>query len=91
MRNKSATEEQLSELHAELARQLKEAIQGEPVVVDDVVVGKKYNAAALREARQFLTDNNITATLDSKPLKNLVDALPSFEDDPAYESTRYPQ
>ena len=82
MTTKKATEQQLSELHAELAGIFKQAIQPEPIVVVGEVVGQKYNAANLNAARQFLKDNNITSTLDSKPMADLVDSLPSFQDEP---------
>lgn len=78
-----ASEKELSSLHAELASILKESIQPEPILNGEgEVVGKKYNAAALNAARQFLKDNNITSTLDSKPVADLVDSLPSFEGEP---------
>jgi len=82
MTQKKATEQQLSDLHAELAGMLKEAIQPEPIVVDGEVIGKRFNAANLNAARQFLKDNNITSTLDSPAVKDLVDSLPSFQDEP---------
>lgn len=84
MSTKKATEDQLAALHSHLATVLKEAIDGEPVIVEGEVVGKKFNAAAFREARQFLLDNNITSTIDSKPMRDLVDSLPSFEDASAF-------
>lgn len=77
-----ATEKQLAELHAALATILKEAIQPEDVLEDGKVVGRRFNAAALNATRQFLKDNNITSTLDSKPMRDLVDDLPSFEGQP---------
>lgn len=84
---KRASENKLADLHTKLAELLLEAIQPEPVVVDGKVVGTKVNSAALNVARQFLKDNNITATLDSKPVKDLVDSLPSFEDSPSLVSS----
>lgn len=79
-----ATEKVLGDLHSELARVLTKAIEPEPVVLDGEVVGHKLNASALNVARQFLKDNNITATTDSKPVRDLVDSLPSFEDESAF-------
>lgn len=67
-----ATEKELAGLHNDLASLLKQAIQpdGEG----------KINSAALNVARQFLKDNNITSTSDAKPMADLVDSLPTFED-----------
>lgn len=78
MTQKKASEGELSGLHSELALLLKQAIQpdGEG----------KINSAALNVARQFLKDNNITSTPDSKPMKDLVDNLPTFEDNPGLAS-----
>jgi hypothetical protein len=82
--SKKATENELSGLHAEIAKILKQGIQPEPIVVDGEVVGYKTNAAVLNVARQFLKDNNITSTTDSKPVADLVDALPTFENESAF-------
>lgn len=73
-----ATENELGSLHEELARILKKEIQKEVVDKDGNVVRP---AAILNVARQFLKDNNITATVDTKPMRELVDALPSFDDE----------
>lgn len=72
-----ATENQLSELHGVLARVLKEQME----LTDE---DGRVNAAVLNQVRQFLKDNNITSTLDSKPMKDLVESLPSFEDEPSF-------
>ncbi|MDE3021843.1 MAG: hypothetical protein KGI54_08290 [Pseudomonadota bacterium] len=82
MANNTATEETLSNLHAELAEALKEAIQPEPIVDRETgeVIGKKRNPAALNVARQFLKDNGIQALPESnKGLQGLVEELPDFE------------
>lgn len=73
-----ATENELGSLHEELARILKTEIRKEVVDKDGNVVRP---AAILNVARQFLKDNNITATIDNKPMRELVDSLPSFEDE----------
>lgn len=87
MTQKKASEGELSGLHSELAKLLKDAIQPEPIVNDKgKVIGKRVNSAALNVARQFLKDNNITSTPDSKPMKDLVDNLPTFEDNPGLAS-----
>ena len=72
MTNKKATESELAGLHNELAALLKQAIQPDSE--------GKVNSAALNVARQFLKDNNITSTSDAKPMVDLVEQLPTFED-----------
>lgn len=73
-KSKRASENELSELHAELARVLTKAVQhkdetGQPV------------AALLSVARQFLKDNHIEGqAVPGSPLKELSD-LPVFDDD----------
>jgi hypothetical protein len=87
--SQKASETELSKLHNELASLLKQAIQPEPVLDrEGEVVGTKINAAALNVARQFLKDNNITSTLDSKPMRELVADLPSFEDSSSFGQIR---
>lgn len=73
-----ATEVILGSLHEELARILKEEINKTIVDKDGNIVRP---AAILNVARQYLKDNNITATVDNKPMRELVDSLPSFDDD----------
>lgn len=77
-----ATEDQLGSLHDELAKILKQEI-GRTVVDKDGNVVRP--AAILNVARQFLKDNNITATVDHKPMRDLVESLPSFDDDLAVQ------
>lgn len=85
-----ATERELSELHSQLATVLKEAIKPEDALDEDGnVVGKKYNTAALNAARQFLKDNNITSSLDSAPVRSLIEDLPNFDDPAVMLSARH--
>lgn len=73
-KSKRASDNELSELHAELARVLKKAVEftdeaGQPV------------AALLSVARQFLKDNHIEgAAVPGTPLGDLAE-LPVFDDD----------
>lgn len=79
----TAPETELADLHKELARILKQAIQPEPVLDDTgKQIGFKVNSSALNVARQFLKDNNISTTPDSPDLKEIVEGLPDFGDDP---------
>ena len=82
-KKRTATEDELGNLHKELARLLKEAIQPEPIKDETgKVIGSKINASALNVARQFLKDNNITTLPDSPALKGVLESLPDFGDDP---------
>lgn len=84
--SKRASEDFLGALHNKLAEILTEEISKTVVDKDGNVVRP---AAVLNVARQFLKDNNITSTLDNKPMKDLVEALPSFDDeDPAQPGCR---
>lgn len=84
MSNNRASEKALGDLHTELAGVLKMAMKPEPILDNEgTLVGHKLNAAALNVARQFLKDNNIQALPESKPMQDLVGALPSFEDNPS--------
>lgn len=75
MTTKRASEEALSELHAELAKVLKKGLG----FVDEE---GKPNPALLNVARQFLKDNKIESEAPKgSPLGDLVDDLPEFPDD----------
>jgi hypothetical protein len=76
MTNKRATEEALSELHAELAGVLKKAVQYRDPDT------QMPQAALLNVARQFLKDNKIESQAPAgSPLRDLAD-LPEFDDFP---------
>ena len=72
-----ATEQAVSELHGLLAVALKEQM----MLKDE---DGRVNAAVLNQVRQYLKDNNITSTLDSKPMADLVDSLPTFDDSSSF-------
>ena len=72
-----APEKVLSDLHGMLA-----TVLGEQMKMTDE--DGKVNAAVLNQVRQFLKDNNITSTLDSKPMADLVDSLPTFDDSSSF-------
>lgn len=64
-----ATEDQLSELHSEFARQLRDILKNEP------------SAAHLSVIRQFLKDNEITSDIGSNPdMAELAKAMPKVSD-----------
>lgn len=74
--SKRATEDALSELHAELAGVLKKAVQYRDPDTN------MPQAALLNVARQFLKDNKIESQAPKgSPLGELAD-LPEFEDFP---------
>lgn len=76
MVRKTATESELSSLHAELAKVLTKAVQ----YVDPET--KQPQAALLNVARQFLKDNKIESEAPKgSPLGDLAD-LPVFDDFP---------
>jgi hypothetical protein len=64
-----ATENQLGDLHAEVAKQLKELLQNEP-----------GNLAAINASLKFLKDNRIEAEPDNVSVHNLKLALPDERD-----------
>lgn len=73
---KRATDDALSELHAELASVLKKAVQYRDPET------QMPQAALLNVARQFLKDNKIESTAPKgSPLGELAD-LPEFDDFP---------
>lgn len=71
-----AKEDQLGELHQELARVLKEEIHKEYLDKNGVPM---RSAAMLNVARQFLKDNNIQADEDNPAMQSLIGSLPSFD------------
>lgn len=73
-----ADNNEMNALHGTLAGVLKEAMVPEPVLDrEGNVVGKRWNAAILSVARQFLKDNGIeTLPGASKPLQELAAVLP---------------
>lgn len=74
--SKRATEDALSELHAELAGVLKKAVQYRDPDTN------MPQAALLNVARQFLKDNRVEAqAVPASPLGDLA-ALPEFDDYP---------
>lgn len=88
---KTASTEQMSELHSTLARVLQDAITHDHLVTtkdgEQVVVPPP--AAILNVARQFLKDNGIEADLKSnQPLRNLADSLPTFDPEDDRRSLR---
>jgi hypothetical protein len=78
----------LHDLHSELAKVLAKAIK-EGVPMKDEESGVVHNAPApaaiLNVARQFLKDNNIQATEENPDVKDLVDNLPTFEGETAFQ------
>ncbi len=68
--SKAAKEIELQELHAELAKVFKEAI-------NEVDENGKRNAATLSAARQFLKDNGVTCArgMPSQPVADLDKAV----------------
>ena len=60
-----ATIDELGDLHGAIAKKLKEQIETGEV-----------SASLLKEAREFLKDNNIEATADNPEMKQLGDILP---------------
>jgi hypothetical protein len=79
-RKKTATEEALEQLHAQLATVMKARLSGPEV-----------SAADLNVIRAFLKDNGIDAVpTKGSPLGDLVDKLPTFgPDDIAAEDQTY--
>ena len=81
-----ATESALSDLHDALAKAFAQAIKPKPIIdAEGEILGYETSPAALNAARQFLKDNNITCSLANKPMKDLVDGLPSFEDQSSFQ------
>lgn len=82
----SASQSELSALHAVLAQTLADAITNGVLTLDKD--GNKVTIPAganiLNVARQFLKDNNIQATEASTGVKNLVAALPDFTEESPY-------
>lgn len=73
------SEEQLQELHGQLARTLRNIVIGGEVVknLDGQPVTLTPSPAALGVVRQFLKDNNVQANPATNPdIKDLTDSLP---------------
>lgn len=93
MTAKTATESELASLHRQLAKELTERItegdyevaltEDEDGNVIENRVKKPVSPALLNTARQFLKDNNIEASPDSKEMGDLVDSLPFDEHEAA--------
>lgn len=66
--NRKATEGELSELHSQLARTLR-----------DILKSGEANSAMLNVARQFLKDNGIECDgMENPEIKNIVDEIPAY-------------
>ena len=91
-----ASEQNLADLHGELAKELTTRIkEGEKKIelVDCEGTVKEHEimlpvgANVLSVARQFLKDNHIEAAGESKPLDNLVNSLPFDEEENTADGT----
>ena len=67
----SATDKELGELHALLAKLLREQLQSEP-----------DNVQLMNAARQFLKDNNIQPSRDNEEMFSLGELVDNYEADP---------
>ena len=77
-KHSKATEEQLSELHGELAQFFKQKLRGGDAT-----------AAELGQIRQFLKDNRIEATIEQDPnMGSLATMLPTFEDEDDFDQSQ---
>lgn len=88
-----ATEHQLGDLHGILANHFTDIlVNGVPMRERDKDSGeviewrRPVTAAELNTIRQFLKDNAIEATADSKVMQGLVASLPEFNDEDAYDN-----
>lgn len=82
-----ATEKELTNLHAELARVLKDAV-GKDYTSEDNPTGLPP-AAILNVARQFLKDNLVIADPNVSPdLKQMME-LPVFDEDGEVQGLRH--